>query len=51
MNYDDRRARMVLVLRQAGVLDTGVLAAMESIPRERVGYGWRDKGPRKIMME
>ena len=34
MNFDDRRARMVLVLRQAGVLNTDVLAAMESIPRE-----------------
>jgi len=34
LNFDDRRAKMVLVLRQAGVLDTKTLTAMESIPRE-----------------
>jgi len=35
LDYETRKARLVLDLRQAGVTDTKVLAAIESIPRER----------------
>jgi protein-L-isoaspartate(D-aspartate) O-methyltransferase len=34
VNFDDRKARLVLGLRQAGVTDRRVMAAMESLPRE-----------------
>ncbi|NQV54951.1 MAG: protein-L-isoaspartate O-methyltransferase, partial [Rhodospirillales bacterium] len=34
MNFDDRKARLVLGLRKAGVTDSRVVAAMEALPRE-----------------
>ena len=34
MNFDDRKARLVLGLRRAGVTDRDVMAAMEALPRE-----------------
>lgn len=34
MNLDNRRARLVLGLRGAGVTDTRVMSAMEGVPRE-----------------
>ena len=35
MNFDDRKARLVLGLRRAGVTDRDVMAAMEALPRVR----------------
>jgi protein-L-isoaspartate(D-aspartate) O-methyltransferase len=34
MNFDERKARLVLALRRAGVTDRDVMAAMEALPRE-----------------
>lgn len=34
MNVKARKARLILELRQAGISDTGVLGAMERVPRE-----------------
>ncbi len=34
MNFDDRKARLVLGLRRAGVTDRDVMMAMEALPRE-----------------
>ena len=34
MNFDDRKARLVLGLRRAGVTDRAVMAVMEALPRE-----------------
>ena len=35
MNFDQRRVQIVMALRSIGVTDTAVMAAMESVPREK----------------
>ena len=34
MTDDPRRIRLIMELRRAGIADTGVLSALERVPRE-----------------
>ena len=44
MTQDAQKIRLILELRQAGIIDTEILSAMEKVPRERfVPHAFEDR--------